>query len=53
MGLNRASSLNLNIRYGKLALDMMGQSATNGLRRKLKGPYQTCNPEHLAREVSA
>lgn len=53
MGLNKASTLNLNIRYGKLALDMMGQAATYGLRRKLKGPYQTWNAEHLAREVLA
>jgi len=53
MGLHRASTLNLNIRYGKLALDMMGQAATYGLRSKLKGPYQTWNAEHLAREVLA
>lgn len=53
MGLNRASTLNLNIRYGKLALDMMGQAATYGLRSKLKGPYQTWNAEHLGREVLA
>ena len=53
MGLNRASTLNLNIRYGKLALDMMGQAATYGLRKKLKGPYQTWNAEHLGREVLA
>ncbi|MFU8861821.1 MAG: hypothetical protein ACNA8K_15505, partial [Cyclonatronaceae bacterium] len=53
MGLNRASTLNLNIRYGKLALDMVGQAGTYGLRSKLKGPYQTWNAEHLAREVLA
>jgi len=53
MGLNRASTLNLNIRYAKLALDMMGQAATYGLRTKLKGPYQTWNAEHLGREMLA
>lgn len=53
MGLHRASTLNLNIRYGKLALDMMSQAATYGLRSKLKTPYQRWNAEHLAREVLA
>ena len=53
MGLNRASTLNLNIRYGKLALDMMGQAATFGLCRQLKGTYKTWNAEHLSGEMLA
>ncbi|MCC5907157.1 MAG: hypothetical protein JJU13_13180 [Balneolaceae bacterium] len=51
MGLNRAGTLNLNIRYGKLALAMIAQAATYGLRQNLDTPYQSWNAEHLAREI--
>lgn len=40
MGLNRASTQNLNIRYGRLALAMIAQAATYQLRGKLTEPYK-------------
>ncbi|MFO7830211.1 MAG: transposase [Bacteroidales bacterium] len=51
MGLNRASSLNLNIRYGKMALAMIAQAATYQLRMKLKGEYKKWNAQHLSNEI--
>jgi len=53
MGLNRASTLNLNIRYARMALAMIAQAATYQLREKLKGNYKTWNAQHLANEVLA
>ncbi|MBS0000328.1 MAG: transposase [Cyclobacteriaceae bacterium] len=53
LGMNRASTLNLNIRYGKLALSMIAQAATHQLRRKLKNDYQKWDAKHLATEVLA
>lgn len=51
MGISRASTHNLNIRYGKLALTMMAQAATYQLRKKLNQEYKSWNAEHLAKEV--
>lgn len=53
MGLNRASTMNLNIRYARLAFSMMAQAATYQLRNKLTGDYYNWNAEHLAREILA
>ena len=53
MGMNRASTLNLNIRYAKLALSMIAQAATYQLRKKLKQKYRIWNARHLANEVLA
>lgn len=53
MGINRASTLNLNIRYGKLALAMMAQAATYQLRARLKGEYKKWDARHLANEILA
>ena len=53
MGINRASTLNLNIRYGKLAFTMIAQAATYQLRKKLKGEYRKWDAKHLANEVLA
>lgn len=53
MGLNRAATLNLNIRYARLAFSMIAQAATYQLRTKLKGEYKKWNAAHLAREVLA
>lgn len=53
MGLDRASTHNLNIRYGKLALSMMAQAACFQLRKNLKNDYKNWNAQHLAREVLA
>lgn len=51
MGLTRAGTLNLNIRYGKLALAMIAQAGTYQLRRNLHSAYRSWNAEHLAREI--
>jgi hypothetical protein len=51
MGLSRASTHNLNIRYGKLALTMMAQAATYQLRKKLNQEYKTWDAQHLANEI--
>ena len=40
MGLNRAGTLNLHIRYGKLALAMIAQTATYQLRQTQDSPYR-------------
>lgn len=53
MGLNRASTLNLNVRYGKLALAMIAQAATYQLREKLKEDYRKWEARHLSNEVLA
>ena len=53
MGINRASTLNLNIRYGNLALAMIAQGATYQLRKKLKQDYKKWNAKHLANEMLA
>ena len=53
MGMNRASTLNLNVRYGMLALAMIAQAATYQLRNKLKEDYRKWDARHLSNEVLA
>lgn len=53
MGLNRASTQNLNIRYAKMALAMIAQGATYELRKNLKEEYTKWDAKHLASEVLA
>ena len=53
MGLNRASTLNLNIRYANLTMAMMAQAATYELRKNLTHDYKTWDARHLANEVLA
>ena len=53
MGMNRASTLNLNIRYGMLALAMIAQGATYQLRSNLNGDYIKWDAKHLANEILA
>lgn len=53
IGLNRASTQNLNIRYGKLAMAMIAQSTTHELRKNLKPDYRTWDAKHLASHVLA
>jgi len=50
-GLSRASTHNLNIRYGKLALAMITQAALYQFRQKLNEDYRHWNAEHLANEI--
>lgn len=53
MGMNRASTLNLNVRYGKLALAMIAQAAIYQLRNRLKEDYRKWDARHLSNEVLA
>ena len=53
MNLNRAATMNLNIRYGNLAMAMLAQAATYELRKNLTGVYKKWNAKHLANEVLA
>lgn len=53
IGLNRASTFNLNIRYGKLALALMAQALTYQLRMRLKDKYKKWDALHLANEILA
>lgn len=53
MGIKRASTLNLNIRYGKLGLAMIAQGATHQLRTKLSEPYRDWDAKHLSTEILA
>jgi len=48
MGFDRASTFNLNIRYGKMSLALLSQAATYQLRQKLPKPYNRWNSTHLA-----
>ncbi len=48
MGFDRASTFNLNIRYGKMSLGLLAQAATYELRKKLPQPYNNWNAIHLA-----
>jgi hypothetical protein len=51
MGFDRASTFNLNIRYGKMSLALLAQAATYELRKKLPKPYNRWNSTHLAEAV--
>jgi len=41
MGWDRVSTMNLNIRYGKMSLALIAQAVTYELRKKLPKPYRT------------
>jgi len=51
MGFDRASTFNLNIRYGKMSLALLAQAATYQFRQKLPKPYKQWNAIHLADAV--
>ena len=53
MGLNRASTMNLNIRYGSLAMSMLAQGAIHELRKNLKNEYKKWDARHVANEILA
>jgi len=48
MGFDRASTFNLNIRYGKMSLALLAQAATYQFRKKLPKPYNQWDAAHLA-----
>ena len=51
LGFDRASTMNQNIRYGKMSLALLAQAANYQLRQKLPEPYNRWNAKHLAETV--
>jgi hypothetical protein len=51
MAWNRASTFNLNIRYGKQSLALLAQAATHQLKNKLPKPYRQWTAKHFADQV--
>jgi len=51
MGWDRASTMNLNIRYGKMSLALIAQAVTYELKKKLSAPYKQWTAEHLANSI--
>lgn len=51
MGWNRASTFNLNIRYGKQSLALLAQAAAFRLRKNLPGPYRKWTAGMLSEKV--
>jgi hypothetical protein len=51
MGFDRASTFNLNIRYGKMSLALLAQAASYQFRQKLPKPYNRWNATHLSDAV--
>lgn len=49
LGWNRASTLNLNIRYGRLSMGLIAQAAIHRLRQKLPVDIKTWTARNLAR----
>ena len=53
MAWNRASTFNLNIRYGKQSLALLAQAATYRFRQNLPGPYKQWSAASLADKALA
>lgn len=51
LGWNRASTMNLNIRYGKMSLALIAQAASYQLKKKLPKPYRSWTAEHVANSI--
>jgi len=51
MGWNRASTFNLNIKYGKQSLALIAQAATHQLKSKLPDSYKKWTAQHIAQQV--
>jgi len=51
MGWNRASTFNLNVRYGKQSLALLAQAATHQLKSKLPKPYSQWTATSLAEKA--
>lgn len=51
MGWKRASTLNMNIRYGKMSMALIGQAAMYQLRKNLPEPYKKWTAGHLAKTI--
>lgn len=51
LGWNRASTFNLNIRFGKLSMALIAQAAIYELRKKLPGHLSNWTAESMARKI--
>lgn len=51
MGWNRASTFNLNIKYGKQTMALLAQAATHQLKNKLPQPYKQWDANHMAQQI--
>lgn len=51
LGWKKASTMNLNIRYGKMTLALIAQAAGNNFRKKLSSPYNQWTVEHMAESI--
>jgi len=51
MGIDRAATMNLNIRYGRLSLSLIAQAIVHQFRKKLPAPYNQWNAEHTAKSI--
>jgi len=51
MGWDRASTMNLNIRFGKMSLALIAQAAAYQFRQKLPAPYNQWTAESLADNI--
>ncbi len=51
MGFDRASTFNLNIRYGKMSLALLAQAASYQFRKQLPKPYHRWDAKHMADAV--
>jgi hypothetical protein len=51
LGWNRASTMNLNVRYGKMSLALIAQSAIYQLRQKLPPPYKQWSAMTMADNI--
>jgi len=50
LGWNRAGTLNLNIRYGRMTLALFAQAASHMLRQRLPPPFAQWDAPHLAKD---
>ncbi len=53
LGWNRAGTLNLNIRYGRMTMALLAQAVLHQLRCKLGEPFCTWDAAHLAKSLLA
>jgi len=51
MGWNRASTMNLNVRFGKMSLALIAQATAYQFRQKLPAPYNQWTAESLADNI--
>ena len=51
LGWRRAGTMNINIRYGQMTMALLAQTVIHQFRRRLGGPFDTWDAQHLASAV--